>query len=160
MKLTKAEQRQLLNTPAQREKWRQTARENGISDTTYTFRLRRGWAPEEAATTPLQAKNDPNGTPAKLRRYGFCPTSVRDYRRRNPDSELTDDEIIQQMIERRERRQMIDAAVRDGIPRQTIYHRQCYQGMTLDEACNTPLMTKSDAGRIGTAIQWGKEDVA
>ncbi|MDL4862958.1 hypothetical protein NPJ88_011485 [Halomonas elongata] len=157
MKLTKAEQRCLLNTPSQRKKWRPVARENGINETTYQTRMRRGWTPEEAATTPVQTKNDPNGAAAKLRHHGFNLMGVREYRRRHPDSELTDDEIIQQMVERRERRRMIDAAVAAGIPRQTIYHRQCYQGMTLEEACNTPLMTKSDAGRIGTAIQWGKE---
>ncbi|SEN66158.1 hypothetical protein [Halomonas caseinilytica] len=127
MKLSKHEQRHLLGTP------------------------------EEAAAKPARSKNDPESITNKLRRHGFSHSGVQAYRRRHPDSELTDDEIIQQMIERRERRQKIDAAVRDGIPRQTIYYRQCYQGMTLDEACNTPLMTKSDAGRISAALRNGKE---
>src|SRR5699024_4816755 len=46
-----------INTPVQRHnpkiyEWLQVARKNGIKDTTYYARVRRGWSPEKAATRP------------------------------------------------------------------------------------------------------------
>lgn len=131
-----------------RSYWRRVAEKNGILENTYRARIRRGWPPETAATAPKKttAKPDPNSRRSKLRAAGLSEKAVFGYRQRNPDTTLSDDEIIALMLERKARKTLKQKAEEAGLHYQAVRYR-LRSGWSEHAALTTPPIDMREHGR-------------
>lgn len=138
--------------------WRRVAERHGIPAHTWRMRLRRGWDQQRAATTPLMhASNrqpDPASRTQKLKAAGLRTGAIGEYRRENPDTRLSDDEIIARLLERRNRNTLTDRARAAGLNPATVYKRVRRMGWSEERALSTPIMTRREAGQIRARQRW------
>ncbi|MGQ7247574.1 hypothetical protein ACUN9Y_09565 [Halomonas sp. V046] len=154
----------LSNAELPRSYWAKLAKRNGISDGTFRTRAYRGWSYKAAATTPPRNAGNrtpqPESTASKQRAAGLDATAVWRYRQSHPDTELSVDQIIEKLQERRARPNITEIARKAGLSPATVLTRIGRQGWTLEQALTRRPMTHREAGKIRAQQMHGKGGVA
>lgn len=132
--------------------WERIAEENGISRKTFTYRLKRH-APRDAATMPLQNKGrgiNPNSDRQIAISAGLKPEAIAQYRKRHPQTTLTQQEIARRQQEYRAAQEVpiVQQAKAAGLSHQLVYNRLS-RGQRLEEALGTPPMKRSEYAKLG-----------
>lgn len=127
--------------------WLKTAKANGINPDTYYARLGRGWSKRRSATEAVRKVDRcfEGSTRRKLRNEGLSQSSVYSFRYRNPETTMTDDEIIEEIKRRKARVTLKSMAKTVGINYDTLLDR-LRRGWELEEALKTPLISNRTNG--------------
>lgn len=125
--------------------WRAVAKRNGISRTCFANRIRRGWNPETAATTPPNPMKpkDPEMV-AKSRAYGLGWDAIYRWRRNNPDraASMTDDEIAQYLRDYHNGSTASLARAAGQSPERV--RNRLRAGWTMEDALSTPPLPRGE----------------
>lgn len=152
----------IMDTELTPRYWRQLATRNGISRKCYEARLQRGYNYRQAATTPVDKKHQHRlgkcvaGSARQAALAAGLPESaVTNYRKRHPETPLTDQQIITALLDYHERMKnpIYKRARAKGLTTATVYRRTSVQGWSLEKALNTPPISASEAARIGNQVR-------
>lgn len=134
--------------------WQRIAEQNGIQRRTFQYRLQQ-YSPRAAATMPIKGKGrDGRSTsPRQIAlKAGLHERAVTDYRQRHPTTELSNEQIANQLAKRKadiDKGNSVHAQARAaGVGYATVRLR-LKRGLPLEQALNPQRMTKQEAGQLG-----------
>lgn len=141
--------------------WRRVAlEEKGMKGSTYRMRRMKGMSAMEAALKPVKevtpVLTNPNSAAQTAKRYGLGKNAIFDYKRRNPDTTLSYEEIAQVLAENKERREKAkafnDRCRAKGLEPRTVRDWMTKYSMTEEQALGRKPMSRRERGRRNAKI--------
>lgn len=114
-----------------------------VSRSLYQLRRKRGWSPQEAAMTPRSENKAtrPPGLASMCEAAGLHHQAASDFKRRRPEKAATmsDEEIIDHLVAKRDAATLAERARMAGISPKTVSSRIGKLGWSLERALSTPV---------------------